>query len=404
MSERRFNFTVKKLEAIEAAPAGKRVEFFDTDKNGHGLGLRVTDTGSKTFFVRRRVAGKPVRTTLGTFPALPLDDARKMAAGTMGAIARGEDPNAARRAARVARTFGELFDWYTGALGQHKPTTLEGYRQTYGKHLAEWGKCKANEITRADVRDLHSTITKGGATYAANRTIALVRAIYNRAIKQDLIDCPNPAIGVQLNREESREVRLLPSQLGAFLDAAESYPDEALRDFFMLALLTGQRKTNILSMSWKDVHLVDRLWIIPDTKNGRPQTVPLLGDEVAILERRRASVAGPWVFPSHGRTGHLVEPKEAWRAILSNAGIKHGELRIHDLRRSFGSLMVDGGESLATIGKALGHMSQLTTAIYARMSLEPVREGKRKVHEVIATARKAPESKVIDLAQRRAGR
>lgn len=400
MDERRFNFTVKRLEALPNAPLGRRVEYFDEGKEG--LGLRVTDKGVKTFFVRRRVKGKPVRTTLGQFPGLALDDARKMAAETMGAIARGESPNEAKRKARAEKTFGELYAHHVGTPGKHKPKTLEGYRQTFENHLVHLAKRQASEITRTDLRTLHAKITASGAPYAANRMIALVRAVFNRAIREELFTGQNPAVGIHLNREESREVRLLPSQLGAFLASVERYDDTTLRDFFMLCLLTGQRKANVLAMRWTDVHLSDRLWIIPDTKNGRPHTVPLEDDEVAILERRKAERGGEWVFPSHGRTGHLVEPKAAWRAILKTAGIQYGDLRIHDLRRSFGSLMVDRGESMATIGKALGHMSQLTTAIYARLSLEPVREGKRKVHEMIAAARENRGENVIELAIRRA--
>lgn len=394
MNDRHFAFTVRKLEALPAAPKGKRIEYHDTETKG--LKLRVTDKGIKTFSVFRRIDGVMTRINIGEFGPVSLADARLRADQLNGEIARGANPAAVKRARRQEPTFGDLFEWYVGQPGKHKPKTLEGYRQTFGKHLEHLAKVKASEITRADVRALHARITKAGANYAANRTIVLVRAIYNRAIKEDAFEGQNPAVGIQLNREESREVRLLPSHLGAFLAAVEGYQEEALRDFFMLCLLTGQRKANIMAMRWSDVHLSDRLWIIPETKNGRPQNVPLMDDEVAILERRKAEAKGPWVFPSHGRTGHLVEPKAAWRAVLTNAGIKHGDLRIHDLRRSFGSLMVDGGESLATIGKALGHMSQLTTAIYARISLEPVREGKRKVHEVIAAARGDVSHRVVE--------
>ncbi|MBU6429020.1 MAG: site-specific integrase, partial [Cyanobacteria bacterium REEB65] len=243
--------------------------------------------------------------------------------------------------------------------------------------------------------------------YVANRVIVLVKCIFNAAIKDERFDGANPAVGIEMNREVSREVRLLPSQLGTFLAAIEAYSDETLRDFFVLCLLTGQRRANVQAMRWADVHLEDRLWIVPETKNGRPQNVPLLDAEVAILERRKQGAKSPWVFPSHSKTGHLVEPKAAWRTILEKAGLRQGDLRIHDLRRTLGSLMGDAGVSLPTIGKTLGHMSQLTTAIYARLCLDPVREAKEKAHAAISgatTVEVTAESggKVIDLKARRA--
>ena len=397
MDLRTFPFTMKRLNDLPPAPSGKgRLEYHDAGKKG--LTLRVTESGVKTFTFHAWVNGKAKRATIGRFPETSLEIARRKVDEYWGAIAMGDDPIEAKRSAKRDFTFGELFEWYLATPSKHKPKTVDGYRQTYRTHLSHLANTRATDITRSDVRALHLRITKAGTAYAANRTIALVRAIYNRALREELIEGQNPAIGVQLNREESREVRLLPSQLGAFLAAVESYPDESLRDFFKLALLTGQRKANILAMRWSDVYLADRLWIIPETKNGRPQSVPLLDAELEILRRRKAKSNSPWVFPSHGKTGHIVAPKAAWRSVLKAAQIERGELRIHDLRRSFGSLMVDKGESLATIGKALGHMSQLTTSIYARLSLEPVREAKGKVHAVIEAARVKPYEQALDTA------
>lgn len=396
MADNLMNFTMKRIEELPPAPAGSRYERQDTGMPG--LTVRVTDKGVKTFCIRKRVNGEEVRFTIGRFPAVSLDEARKEARELMSKMERGENPAALKRAKRAEPTFGELFEGYVGTPGKRKDSTVRNYRQAFGAYLEPWAKAKASSITRSDVRALHARITKGGAPYAANRTVALLRAIFNHAAKAELIKGNNPAEGIELNKEESREVRLLPSQLGAFLAAVESYPDTDLRDFFSLCLLSGQRKANVLSMRWEDVHLGDRLWIIPETKNGKPQYVPLMDEELAILERRKDAARSPWVFPSHGKSGHLVEPKAAWRAILKTAGIPHGALRIHDLRRTLGSLMGDAGVSLPTIGKTLGHLSQLTTGIYARLSLDPVRAAKMQAHAVIGAARVAKESKVVELA------
>jgi integrase len=134
--------------------------------------------------------------------------------------------------------------------------------------------------------------------------------------------------------------------------------------------------------------------------------VPLLEDELAILNARKAEAVRaeaeckaraaqavtaaeraqadkaakrlPWVFPGDGPRGHLVEPRKGWERILARAGIEN--LRIHDLRRSLGSLMADTGASLHIIGKTLSHKRESTTAVYARLMLDPVREAKAKAH------------------------
>lgn len=91
-----------------------------------------------------------------------------------------------------------------------------------------------------------------------------------------------------------------------------------------------------------------------------------------------------YVLPGNGRTGHLVEPKKGWSHILKDAGIEN--LRIHDLRRTLGSWQAITGASLTIIGKSLNHKSPQTTAIYARLDLDPVRASVKKATNAILTA------------------
>ena len=116
-------------------------------------------------------------------------------------------------------------------------------------------------------------------------------------------------------------------------------------------------------------------------------TVVLCPEAVAILERRRQAIVNPYVFPGRGKTGHLMEPKLAWERLLARAGI--ADLRIHDLRRTLGSWQAAAGSSLQVIGKSLGHARPETTAIYARLQLEPVRQSVNAAAAAIAAAGKA---------------
>jgi integrase len=130
------------------------------------------------------------------------------------------------------------------------------------------------------------------------------------------------------------------------------------------------------------VHLDRREWTIPasEFKTGEATTIALLPEAIDILTRRRTSSAGPWVFPGHGASGHLTAPGHAWRRILARAGL--ADLRVHDLRRTYGSWMTAAGTSLPIVGKALGHKSQTATAVFARLNLDPV----RKAAEMTTTA------------------
>jgi integrase len=126
-------------------------------------------------------------------------------------------------------------------------------------------------------------------------------------------------------------------------------------------------------MRWEDIDFSINEWRIPDTKNGEPVRIPLIGEALEILSDRSwlKDSSIPWVFPGHGKSGCLVSPQKAWKKILDRAGLKN--LRIHDLRRTLASYQAIAGTSLLIIGKSLGHKSPQSTAIYARLSNDPVR-------------------------------
>lgn len=369
----RISFTKGALLALSPAAAGKQATYYDT--RIPGLMLLVTANGAKTFYVYRRINGRPERVKIGRFPDLTVEQARRMAEETNGAIARGEDPAQKRRETQKEPTFGELFTWYLESHAKVRKQSWKADEWLYKAYLKGLSGYKATKITRADVRELHAAIGRGHGPYAANRTLALVRTIYNKAVAYDKLTQANPATGVEMFREESRDRRLTPAEMAAFVAAVADEPNPDMRDFVLLSLYTGARKANVLAMRWSEINFKEETWRIPVTKNGKPQTIPLLAAELAILHNRQADAAkSPWVFPGHGATGHLVEPKSGWNRILKKAGIQN--LRIHDLRRSLGSFMVDTGASLPVIGKTLGHQSVSATAIYARMALDPIKEAK----------------------------
>ena len=125
-------------------------------------------------------------------------------------------------------------------------------------------------------------------------------------------------------------------------------------------------------MRWKDINLKQAIWRVPDTKNGEPYQVALTSTALSILKERQASEEGEWVFSAPSKSGHLEEPKKAWVSLLIKANLEN--LRMHDLKRTFGSFMAAQGASLQMIGKALGHKSQDATLIYARLNLDTVRD------------------------------
>lgn len=386
MSDKKINFTKAVIEAIVPPADKSRDTYHDIKTNG--LQLRVTSNGIKTFSVLRRVKnGQPIRKTIGKYPAITIEQARKEAAEVNAQLAQGIDPNNDARALKSETTLQMLFDDFLkrrqnkrGAFLADK--TKRTYQYDFDRHLGKWAKRKLSQFKDTDFGKLHSDIGKKHQT-EANRVIALASSLFNHAKEKKLYSGDNPAQGIKKFPENKRERFIQADELPAFFEALAEEPNESLRDVFMVALLTGMRRSNVLSMQWANINFDRAEWFIPKTKNGESQTVTLSNEAIEIL-KNRIGCHGVWVFPGTGKTGHLVEPKRAWQRVLDRAGIDN--LRIHDLRRTLGSWQAKTGASLVVIGKSLNHKSPSTTAIYARLDLDPVRQSINTATNAILTA------------------
>lgn len=378
----RIVFTVSALEQLPLPIVGARAVWHDT--RAPGLQLRVTASGVKTFSWFRWVkgAGKPERMTLGRWPEMSIDDARDHVARLNAATADGACPATERREARAEQTFGDLFTLYLERWSKPRKRTWSHDLAYYQKHIAQaLGSVRLSQITRREIADLHAKIGQAHPTMA-NRVLALVSSIMGRAREWGVWEGENPCLGVRRYPEQKRDRFLSGEEIQCFLAALEEEPKPLLRAFFLLSLLTGARRGNVTAMRWEEIDESRQAWRIPDTKNGQPVTVPLVPMAMEILGQLRQEAESEWVFPSpRSVTGHLVEPRKAWERVLARAGIEGA--RIHDLRRTMGSWQAITGASLPVIGKSLGHKSQQATAIYARLSLDPVREAMAKATEAM---------------------
>ncbi len=377
---KRLNFTKAAIGSLRAPRRGREYTF---DAKTPGLALCVTSTGTTTFYVNRRVEGRPERIRLGRYPAMTIDAARRRAAEVNAEIATGGNPQARKRTVRDETTFGELFKLYmAGHAKPHKRTWAEDQR-LYDRHLSRWASRPVSLVTRADVTTLHARLGKT-ALYRANRLLALISTVFNFGVRHGLPD-ENPARRVKRFREHSRSRFLDADELRALFTALRQEANADLRDFFLIALLTGARRGNVQSMVWADIDLGRGLWRIPakQAKSGDDMIVILSPEVVAILQGRSNDTR--FVFPSsRSKSGHLVEPKAAWRRIIKRAGLT--DIRLHDLRRTLGSWLASRGASLPVIGGALGHKSIQSTAVYARLDTNPIRQAVEATTAAMLTA------------------
>ena len=361
------------LVGLVAPAAGKRLVIYDTETPK--LAMRMTHTGVRAFYVVKRMGGAMVWLKLGTFPDMTCEQARNEAGKVLGEFARGENPAAVKRAVKAELTFGEAFDDFLERKRKRDGSaisdkTKRDYRDLLRLYLDGIEGKRLSAIERSEIKAIHAKTTKKSAAQA-DRVVAVVSAVFTFMLAHERFSGQNPATRIQKNPTPSRDRFLQADELTPFFKALSESTNEIMRDFFLLALLTGARRANVSAMRWADIDMAGGVWRIAKTKNGTPQTVTLSPEAVAVLESRKAD-GGEFVFPGDGKTQHIVEPKKAWATLLKAAGIEN--LRIHDLRRTLGSWQARTGASLPIIGKSLNHKTHQATAIYARLDLDPVRQ------------------------------
>ncbi len=379
------------------------------------------------------------RISLARYPEMTIEQARKKAAEIIGKIVEGNNPGEARRAIREEPTFRQLFEEFAERHGKQKRAWVsdaQRYRDYLDRSL---GGHKVSTINAPMVTRILSDMERAGKANATiNNVRALASCIFGKGIEWGRCST-NPVSATKTRKKVSRDRFLQTHELPRFFASLADEPNETVRDYFLVSLLTGARRANVLAMRWSEINFNDKIWRIPRTKNDEPQNVTLTAEVLRILKMRRsaATPGADFVFPGDGASGHLVEPKKGWKrifdrdelsqlkrwiseaggrfeplideetgqptyesmdALLERArgvaralkvqteGARIPDLRIHDLRRTMGSWQAITGASLPIIGKSLNHKSQQATAIYARLDLDPVRASVERATDAMLKA------------------
>jgi integrase len=360
------NITETFVEKARLPSAG---EVFHRDRSVRGFGLRVNWGGTKAFFLEGRVHGRVRRMTLGRWPVMPVVKARRKALDWKSIIADGGDPTITEA---QDTTFGALADRYIEHSKLHDKKIWRRDEQMLALYIPKgWRTRRLSDIIRDEIVRLHEDVGEKHGRYSANRLVALVRSMFNIALDWKLFAGENPAARIKMFREEKRERFLSPDELQRVNESLLQEPDPYWRAYFPLVCMLGPRKSELLGAKWTDVDLEQRTWRLPMTKAGRSHLLPLPARAVTMLEKLPSRGKSDWVFPGRGASGHIVEPKTAWKRIRDRAGVP--DVRIHDLRRTLGSWLAAAGQGLPLIGRALNHASPASTAVYARLALDPVR-------------------------------
>ena len=367
-------FTDKFIAGLK--PKAERYEVWE----GGGFGVRISPRGSKSWIWVYHCAGRPRRLTLGEYPVLGLADARVKLAEARKLLERGIDPGEREvqhnKAEREAETVTELAETYLEKWARpRKRSAAEDERILRKDVMPVWGRRKAKDITRRDVVALLDKIVDRGSPIAANRTLAVVRRMFNWALSRDLV-AASPCVAVEAPGEESRRDRVLSTDEIARLWRSLSDPATPIslpiRLALKLQLVTAQRKgKEVIKAEWHEFNLVEAVWTIPGerTKNEMPHRVPLSALARAVLAEIPEPHSG-WLFPSPRGSGPVGGQSVDHAMRRNRVALGVGDATPHDLRRTAASHMTSVGISRLVVSKVLNHAEPGVTAVYDRHSYD----------------------------------
>jgi integrase len=391
-------FTDQLIRKLAAPKAGNKVHY---DPSTPGFGCRVTASGARSFilnYVTR--AGRERRITIGSTTNWRAADARAEARRLKQLVDQGGDPLADVAAERGAPIVNDLIERFEQEhLSRKRPGTARDYRLLLTNHVRpHLGRTKVADVTFSDIDALHRKITKTGATYQANRCIAVVGKMFALAIRWKMRP-DNPAKGIERNPEQKRKRYPTPQENERLTKALDEHPDQQAADIIRLARLSGARIGEAMAARWDGIDLARGVWtkLGSTTKQKTDHVVPLSAPSRDLLKKIRQQSNSPvWVFPANSAPGHRVAVNKNWAALCKAAKISG--LRIHDLRHGFASELASNGASLPLIGSLLGHSNPVTTSRYSHLYTDPQREAVERVGAILTTGK--PPAEVVPLNRR----
>ena len=372
------------VDSLSCRQGKTKDDYFDTKTTG--LLVQVLISGRRTYYLRfQSLRKKAVQCKLVDASLVKLSDARILAKKYLAQIAMGEDPFAAKSTLRTVPTFATF-------MAERYMPFVKGYKRSWDcddsllrNHLMPaLGKKYLDEITKHDVVLFHHGMRdRGYAAGTCNRCLIMLRYAMNLAIKWEIPGITkNPTKDAALFENNNKKERFLSNEEAQRLYQAVRTSDNPMLQFIIpMLILTGARKREVLDAKWEDFDLIRRQWRIPMTKSGRPRHVPLSEGVLQLLDSIPQGEGCEHVFPNPKTKKAYVSIFCSWNTARKSVGL--GDVRIHDLRHSFASFLVNAGRSLYEVQKILGHTQIKTTQRYAHLSQDTLLAAANEVFKAV---------------------
>ena len=365
---------------------GKRCLLWDDQVTGLYVEVRTSGKGS---YLLRYTSPKHGRQsmTLGSTDIIKLDDVRQKARELLTDVCLGNEPAQRKQQLKNAMTLDEVIDNYYLPYVKTYKRSWKSDVSMFKNHIRPTlGQLKISAIQTEDIVRLQRTMKeKGFAATTCNRVVIILGYLFSLSIEQWKLPAikDNPARAVkQFKVDNQQQVFLSPEQIQRLLEETRNCTRNPQLPFIIALLaLTGVRKRNVMDAQWSEFDEANQTWLIPTTKSGKPQMIQLSTEVLQLLAILPSRNHSDYLFPN-AQTGKPFNTIfRSWHNARTRAGLAH--VRIHDLRHTFASLLINAGHSLYVVQKALGHQNPNVTMRYAHLADETLKQANNAVGSLI---------------------
>jgi len=348
------------------APGKSKIDYFDERLKGYYL--QVAKSGKRTFFQRIRKDGRTITVRIGDASLISVRDARNRAKEIKAQSLLGQWQEPVKQSVLTFSDF--VNDCYLPYIKVRKRSWQTDLSLLNNRILPAFGELPLTEVTRSQIQAFHSALKESGLKASTcDRHLVLIRYIFNLAVEWEEIE-ETPAAKIKLFREDNKCERYLNEEetqrLLRVLKTDSNRP-VALAVLFLLS--TGARRGEALKARWCDIDTERQVWRIPaeNAKSKKPRAIPLNSAALSVLKELGTPVSGEQsLFISRYNGKPLRCITHAWFRMREKAGLE--DVRMHDLRHSFASFLVNSGRSLYEVQHILGHSDPSVTMRYAHLS------------------------------------
>ena len=361
-------------------------EFFDSDLKG--FYVDVQGSGRKSFRVRYRVEKKLRVVTIGDAALISSDEARKLALSLIRSAKLGIDKTVLIQKGQGPKVGNFFVEKYLPYVKSYKRSWTTDQSMILNHLVPKLGELHMGSMSPPDVASFVELMkSQGYALGTCNRALVLLRYGFELALRWKVAGVDsNPVKEIKNLKNDNRIERFLSNEQAARLLTAVKQSESNMLQYIVLFLIyTGARKREVLDAKWQDIDWEKKSWRIPKTKSGKVRHIPLSMGALDVITTLKFLLSeGEWGVESkpqnfseiserfifmNTRTGKAyISFFYSWDAARIRAGLP--DLRVHDLRHSFASFLVNAGRSLYEVQELLGHADIRTTSRYAHLSRE----------------------------------